>query len=369
MIKLLFAGDFVPPENAECLYTDELKQVLKDKDFSIVNLETPITTSNSAIKKTGNNFKRHPESIKHIKEGYWDAVTLSNNHIRDYGDAGVMDTIETCNQNSIMTVGAGKNLEDAAKPLRLNIKGKKISILNYSEREFNIAGENSAGANPFDLIDAFCHIKAEKEENDFVIVIYHGGLEYMKYPTPQIVKAFKYVVEVGADAVIGHHTHFYSGMIEHHGKPLIFSLGNFFAETSTRNPKPELSIGLLANLYIDEENKVSTSLTPMTQDTNNKIITLLNEGQKTEVLNDIRKISVVINNERELVKIWNLYYQKEQGRLSNILASDSKIEYSLRKRIPYLNRFSSYKAAIVLNLMRCDSHRFKTIEILEKLMK
>lgn len=369
MIKLLFAGDFIPPETSQNLYSEELKIFLQDKDFSIVNLETALTRSTKKIKKTGNNFKRHPESIQHIKDGYWDAVALSNNHIRDYADEGVMDTIEICEQNNILTVGAGKNLEDAAKPLRLNIKGRRISILNYNEREFNIAGEDYAGANPFDLIDAYHQIKREKEENDFLIVVYHGGLEYMKYPTPQIVKAFKYIVEVGADAVIGHHTHFYSGMIEHHGKPLIFSLGNFFAETSTKNPKPELSIGLLANLYIDEDNKVSASLTPMTQDTNNKTINFLNEGQKTEVLNDIRNISVVINNEWELENIWNLYYQKEQARLTNILASDSKIEYRLRKHIPYLNRISSYKAAIVLNLMRCDSHRYKTIEILEKLMK
>jgi poly-gamma-glutamate capsule biosynthesis protein CapA/YwtB (metallophosphatase superfamily) len=369
MIKLLFAGDFMPPETSECIYSEELMQLLKDKDFSIVNLEAPLTNDNNPIKKTGNNFKSPPETIRHIKDGYFDAVALSNNHIRDYGDQGVIDTLRICSDNNIQTVGAGRNIAEAAKPLQLNIKGKTISILNYSEREFNIASDTHAGANPFDLIDAFHQVKSEKEENDIVIVVYHGGLEYMKYPTPQIVKTFKYLADVGADAVIGHHTHFYSGMIEHQGKPLIFSLGNFFAETSTKNPRPEMSIGLLANLCIDEDNKVSSSLTPMTQDTNNKIIDLLNEGQKTEVLNDIRNISVVINNERELKNIWNLYYQEEQGRVTNILASDSKLEYRLRKRFPYLNKISSYKAAIVLNLMRCDSHRYKTIEILEKVFK
>jgi hypothetical protein len=367
MIKLLFAGDFMPPETSDCLYSEELKQVLKDKDFSIVNLEAPLTTGNNPIKKTGNNFKRTPETIRHIKDGYFDAVALSNNHIRDYGDQGVIDTLQICSDNDIQTVGAGQNIAEAAKPLRLNIKGKKFSILNYSEREFNIASDMHAGANPFDLIDAYHQIKTEKEENDFVLVVYHGGLEYMKYPTPQVLKSFKYLVDVGADAVIAHHTHFYSGIIEHQGKPLIFSLGNFYAETSAKNPKPELSIGLLANLQIDEDNIISTSLIPVSQNTSKKNINLLNEPRQTEVKNDIQSISVVIINEKELDDIWDLYYQKEQSRLSSILASGSNIEFRLRKRISYLNRISSYKAAILLNLMRCDAHRFKTIEILEKL--
>lgn len=352
MIKLLFAGDFIPPETSQNLYSEELKIFLQDKDFSIVNLETALTRSTKKIKKTGNNFKRHPESIQHIKDGYWDAVALSNNHIRDYADEGVMDTIEICEQNNILTVGAGKNLEDAAKPLRLNIKGRRISILNYNEREFNIAGEDYAGANPFDLIDAYHQIKTEKEENDFVVVVYHGGLEYMKYPTPQIVKTFKYLVDVGVDAVIAHHTHFYSGKIEYKEKPLVFSLGNFFAETSAKNPKPELSIGLLANLRIDEDEKISASLTPVFQTTAKKNISLLNEPRKTELLNDIHNIIGVINNENELNNTWEQYYQKEQERLSNILASNSKFGYRLRKRFPFLNRISSYKAAILLNLMR-----------------
>ncbi|MFW5804750.1 MAG: CapA family protein, partial [bacterium] len=140
-ITLLFADNFSTQENTDNIYSDELKEVLRDKDYSIVNLETPLTNGNQPIEKLGNNFKRNPQTIKHIKDGFFDAVTLSNNHIRDYDDEGVLDTLKTCNDQNIQTVGAGKNINDAAKPLRLNIKGKKISILNYSEKEFNIASE------------------------------------------------------------------------------------------------------------------------------------------------------------------------------------------------------------------------------------
>jgi len=93
MIKLIFAGDFIPSESRDSIYSPNLKKFLKDKDFSIVNLETPLTLSNTPILKTGNNFKCAPETIRHILHGCFDAVTLSNNHIRDYGDKGVLDLL------------------------------------------------------------------------------------------------------------------------------------------------------------------------------------------------------------------------------------------------------------------------------------
>jgi len=186
-IKIIFTGDFIPPNKTDSqIYSDELLKLLKDKDFSITNLETPLTDSNVSITKTGRNFKRSPSSIKFIKEGHFDAVCLSNNHIRDYDDQGVVDTIDTCHKNNIKTVGAGKNLSEAKLPLHLNIKGKQISILNYSEKEFNIADNGKAGANPFDLIDAYNDVKREREKNDYVIVVYHGGLEYHHIPYPYI---------------------------------------------------------------------------------------------------------------------------------------------------------------------------------------
>lgn len=369
MINLLFAGDFIPPETSGSLYSAELKEVLKDKDFSIVNLETPLTKSIAAIQKTGNNFKRSPEVVKHITDGFFDAVALSNNHIRDYGDQGVLDTIQVCKDNNIRTVGAGKNAREALKPLRLNIKGKNISILNYSEREFNIAGENKAGANAFDLIDAYYQIKTEKEENDFVIVVYHGGIEYMKYPTPQILKSFRYLIDQGADAIVAHHTHFYSGMIEYQGKPIIFSLGNFYAETSSKSPDRALFIGLLAKISIDEKRNITTTLIPTLQNTNTGRVSVANQTNRSEILNDIKNISNTISSEKELKKIWDNHYQKEKERLINLFLSKSKFEYRIRKRLGFFSKMSAYKTAITLNLLRCDAHRFKSVEILEKLMK
>jgi len=84
-VRIIFAGDFIPPENADNLFSKELLTVLKDKDFSIVNLETSLTEGSNVIEKKEKHFKIDPKSNKHIKNGFFDAVALANNHICDFG--------------------------------------------------------------------------------------------------------------------------------------------------------------------------------------------------------------------------------------------------------------------------------------------
>ena len=365
-INLLFAGDFIPPENTDTLFSDELRNILEDKDFSIVNLETPLTLGKNKIEKTGNNFKRPPSFIRYIREGYFNAVTLSNNHIRDYSDEGVNETLKTCQKNDILTVGAGRNIGEAIKPLRLNIKGKKISLLNYSEQEFNIATENRAGANPFDLIDAFFQIQAEKEKNDFVIVIYHGGLEYQYYPTLEMVKNFKFMIEIGADVIVGHHTHRYSGAIRHDTKPIIFGLGNFVCSTTNKISNEWLT-GLIAKIILKDDT-IDFELVPIKMTDDCDRLNLIKSTNAEKVLNHIDEISSSILDQYFLTNYWIEKDFEEKDRIIRLLKSDSRIEYRFRKYFPRLfrTRLSTYKRSILLNMIRCDSHRNRLIRILEK---
>jgi len=362
-ISLLFAGDFTPPENTENTYSDELKDVLNDKDFSLVNLETPLTNSDNKIEKTGNNFKRPPSTIKHIKNGYFDAVALSNNHIRDYGDEGVNDTIETCNVNNIQTVGAGKNIEEAKKPLRIQVKGKKISILNYSEREFNIASDTKAGANPYDNISAFYDIQKEKQENDYVIVVYHGGLEYQYYPTPEMVRKFKYMIDVGADAVISHHTHRISGVMSYNNKPLVFGLGNFLAHTKGVPAKDWLT-GLIVRLSINSDS-VTVDYFPVEMAKSFDHVKVLLDMEQKTVLKKIKEINTIIKEERLLQDYWKKQDQIAKARTIRILKSNSFFEYRLRKYLSvfFIKKLSDYKRKNLVNIIQCDSHREQLVRI------
>jgi poly-gamma-glutamate capsule biosynthesis protein CapA/YwtB (metallophosphatase superfamily) len=367
MIKILFAGDFLPPETNDNIYSNELRNLLKDKDYSIVNLETPLTYSNNPIEKLGNNFKRKPEVIKHIREGCFDAVTLSNNHIRDYGDQGVTDTLATCNKNNIQTVGAGININDASKPLRLKIKGKKIAILNYSEKEFNIATENQAGANPYDTVTVYYDIQNENKENDYVLVVYHGGVEYQYYPTLDMIKQFKYMIDIGADIVIAHHSHRYSGSITYKNRPLIFGLGNFLGSTNSK-VTDEWRTGLILKINLNNE-LIDFSYESVRMNRTFDYVDLVENGTKNEIYENIKHINNVIQNSESLHTYWENKHKESLTQMVRLIKSYSITEYRTRKYIPLLfrNSLGDYKKKILLNMLRCESHRNKLINILEML--
>jgi len=365
MLNILFAGDLIPPESDNNIYSKELINVLRDKDFSIVNLETPLTGSESSILKTGERFKSTPYAINHIKAGAFDAVALANNHIRDFGNKGVHDTLRTCEDNDIKTVGAGPDIKTARKPLHISQKGQKISILNFCENEFNIAGPIHAGANPYSTISAFYDIQNEKINNDFVFAIYHGGIEYQHYPTYEMIKEFKFLVDVGADCVIAHHTHRYSGIIVYKGKPIIFGLGNFLAPTRTKINEGWLN-GVLAKIIIDGTS-INYDLIPVRMSEKYSKADILQGEEKKRILNHINEISTTIQDETLLGKYWHNEAIKSTDKLLRIINSNSLFEYRIRKYLPKLfpSRMSAFKLLNLLSLVRGASHRERLIRILE----
>ena len=365
-IRLLFAGDFKPPSVTNNIYSSSLLDVLKKKDFSIVNLEAPVTIHNKAVAKNGNNFKLPGTSINHILTGFFDAVALSNNHIRDFGCKGVNDTINICAQNKILTVGAGSNSKKAAEPLRAEIKRKTISFLNFSEEEFNAATDSQAGANPFNIISVYHQIKAEKETSDFVFIIYHGGIEYQHLPTVDVVEAFKFLIDTGADGVIAHHTHRYSGTMVYKNKPILFGLGNFLTSTKNKNTE-DWRAGLLGSIII-EDKKISYSLFPTIMDNNFLLVTLSEGDEKSKILNHVKELSEIINDEEKLNDYWVKQYSNYEKNIIDLLKSNSRLEYRLRKKFPFVfsSGFSNYKLLNLLNLIRCPSHRNKVLSVLSK---
>jgi poly-gamma-glutamate synthesis protein (capsule biosynthesis protein) len=364
-IEILFAGDFIPPAHGGPIFSESLLKVLKNKDFSVVNLECPLTTANHKIFKIGNNFKTLPNSIRHITSGGFNAVSLSNNHIRDFHDQGVLDTINVCQKHKILTVGAGPNIQSASTPLTIKLKGKSIAFLNYSEKEFNAATPDRAGANPFDLIEAFYQIRSEKAHNDYVVVLYHGGCEYHYLPMPEIIRRFKFLVDAGADCIVSHHTHRLSGVIKYNQRPLFFGLGNFLTPTKTKANDSWLT-GVLVKIVINY-NAIRHELIPIKMSKDFSFVDDIKAEERQNVIKFIDDLSEKINNTEFLHNYWNKACLTYTNSLTNVLSSDSLLEYRFRKRIPAILKrgLPRYRLLNVLNLIRCDAHRDMAIRIME----
>ena len=374
-MNILIGGDFCITPNYldKSLFDSTVIELFNKSDYNIVNLECPITKDIAENKtlKTGPHLRSDERIINHLKDLNINAVTLANNHLLDYGQKGLYDTFHTLQSHKISYVGAGINCEEASNPLILENQNLKIAIVNFCENEWSIASTNEGGANPLDIVDNTKQIKEAKKAADFVIVIAHGGHEYYQLPSPRMVKQYRFFVDNGADAVIGHHTHCLSGFEIYNNCPIAYSLGNMIFTHDSQYAV--WYTGLLAQLKIEKNKPIDITLHPIKQQTGNFHLTLLNDNEKNEVLNQIKALNTVIQNPNKLQNEWNKYLEKRKNAVeifSPINFIPGRYIKAVLKKLGFNKLFlKKSKLKNQLNNIRCESHRDILIETLTKKIK
>ncbi|MCX6238338.1 MAG: CapA family protein [Bacteroidia bacterium] len=183
--SILITGDYCPinrieelsDKNQVELIFNDLLPFIQKADLSITNFESPATQTNKPIAKYGPVLKVQSSALKILKSAGFDLVTLANNHILDYGEEGLKNTIDSCAVYSIEYTGAGNNNLEARRIFYKLIKGVKIAILNIAENEFGTTANDSYGAAPLDPIQNYYDIQKAKQSADYIFVIIHGGHE------------------------------------------------------------------------------------------------------------------------------------------------------------------------------------------------
>lgn len=240
-MKLLIGGDLVPTESnislfenadVKTLLGDDLVALLSSVDYRLFNLEVPLTDVISPIDKCGPNLIAPTATVAGIKAIGADLVTIANNHILDQGKQGLFSTMKTLQENKIAYVGAGENLETAKKPFVLERDGHRIGVYACTEHEFSIADTDRPGANPFEPLESLDHIAALKQQTDYIIVLYHGGKEHYRYPSPNLQKVCRKIVEKGADLVVCQHSHCIGCEEQWQGGRIVYGQGNFLFDHS-----------------------------------------------------------------------------------------------------------------------------------------
>ena len=236
-MNVLVAGDFAPgarlakqieERKFSEVFPDDVREVIKSADFSFVNFESPVVEGGyKPIPKCGPNLRCTPEAAEAVRYAGFTYVTMANNHILDYGAEGLRKSIECCKDQGLDVVGVGDNLNEAEKILYLEKDGEKLAIINCCEHEFSIASDTTAGANPLNPIRQYYSIQEAKKQADYVLVIVHGGHELFQLPSPRMQETYRFFVDAGADAVVNHHQHCYSGYEVYNSKPIFYGLGNF----------------------------------------------------------------------------------------------------------------------------------------------
>ena len=240
-IRFVFAGDILLSDHVLAAYNKTgtigsvvdqgLRDVIDGSDVFMANQEFPFSNRGSAAADKQFTFRLPPEKVSLLKEMGIDIVTLANNHALDFGTDALLDTCDTLDEAGIYRVGAGANLEEARKPVIMEIKGKTIGFLGAS-RVIPVGSWNATATSPgmlttYDPAMLLEDIKSAKETCDFVIVYVHWGIERDEYPQDYQRTMGKQYIDAGADMVIGSHPHVLQGMEYYNGKPIVYSLGNF----------------------------------------------------------------------------------------------------------------------------------------------
>lgn len=373
-MKILISGDFCPIGRTEDFLKNEdytalfngFQEVVKTVDYAVVNLECPITTATQQIEKTGPCIKtENLNALDALKFAGFDLLTLANNHILDYDQQGVTDTLAQVKKYGFDLIGAGENRHESKKALIQEIKGKTIGFLNIAENEFCAATEDSAGAYTFDLIDNLNQIKLLKKRVDKVVLIYHGGREHYQLPSPEQRKRFRYFIESGVDAIVAHHTHCVSGFEYHLGKPIVYSLGNFIFDYKKKYQKGKWTQGMSVILNLDGEN-FTVELLPHTQGrANDSTLHLLENNDKKKFLEKVDELNVIIQDDVRFKKEWQQYIESQQKfYLASLYIKNLYIRFLFMKGVLPISILKSKHNNLMLNLMRCEAHHEISKDIL-----
>ena len=375
MIKILICGDYCPQDRVQDLIEKEdYKSVFGDicpytsiADYSIVNLEAPVLKSKATpIEKCGPNLKCSNKAVDALKYAGFNMVTLANNHFYDYGYNGVVDTLASCKENDIDVVGGGVNLQEASRTFYKDIKGVKFAFVNCCEHEFSIASDETGGSNPLNPVQQHYAIQEAMKCADKVIVIVHGGHECYQLPSPRMKETYRFFIDSGADVVINHHQHCYSGYEVYNNKPIFYGLGNFCFD---RNDKKSSiwNYGYMVQLSFDKDN-IHYELIPYCQGYVKPGVEVLTN--KDNFLRSITELNEIIVDDVQLknkhlmfmndtVQSYLIDFQPYQNRYLRALYA--------RRLLPSL--LGKKRILRLLNILECEAHLERSISSLYNLLK
>ena len=246
-------------EKLENNIAPELLRLMRDADVCWINNEFAYSDRGAPLENKMYTFRADPERVSMLQEMGVDIAGLANNHVYDFGAEAMEDTLDTLRRAEIDYVGAGKNLEEAMTPVCREIDGIKIAYVAASRAEkYKMtpqATEEEAGILRCYDTELFLEaIRRARQEADYVIALVHWGTEYSAELEEVQTATGREYIEAGADIVIGAHTHCLQGIEFYQGKPIIYSLGNFWF-----NGKPLDTMLLRLRLSGDDRTSEITS--------------------------------------------------------------------------------------------------------------
>jgi poly-gamma-glutamate synthesis protein (capsule biosynthesis protein) len=238
-----------------------LKKYFADGNLNIFNLETAITAETKKEEKEY-NFKSDPSFLKVLRSVGFNVATVANNHSYDFGEKGFLDTLQALDKAGIKYVGGGVNSAIAYQGQVFTFKGIRIGVLGLAKVNggpASIAGKEKPGTtNGYDAASTESAITAIKKVSDIVIVLVHWGEEGSFCPRPAEISSARKWQSLGADIIVGSHTHTLQPIKFAKNQLVAYSMGNFIFYSSQLENR---STGLL-KIRISPTKRITYEMQP-----------------------------------------------------------------------------------------------------------
>lgn len=261
-MNITFVGDFMlsgDQDGKPILVSPKLNRLLSKADFRVATLETAVGQYDDI-----DDFKRQKnevavwsksDDLQKLLDLNINVVSLANNHACDCGVDTMLQLMENLREKGITPIGAGCNAEEAMKPAVFEKDGETLAIVGCCEDNPNALGTlhyaTEYGGGIFRLDENYIipYIKELKRKFNYVAIVVHWGVEHKWLPEQYDVNIGKKMIEAGADAIIGGHPHHIQPMIIYQGRPVCYSLGNFYF--------PNFCLDTVSNVYYPDPNELS----------------------------------------------------------------------------------------------------------------
>jgi poly-gamma-glutamate synthesis protein (capsule biosynthesis protein) len=267
-ITLLGAGDCGPvhgPADGYPIerYSELVRPALKDASLRFGNCERQYSSRGTAS-ETSPHGRQPPSMAQIFTDCGFDAVTIANNHMYDFGPEALLDTRALLLGKGIAVTGAGRDLDEARQPAIVERAGIKVGFLGYCSviPEGGEAAPGKAGIAPLRVVTEYeprgphaaCRvitrpaeedmrmilddIAALKRRVDIVVVAFHWGVIWV----PRVIADYQVIaahaaIDAGADMILGHHAHVPKAIEMYRGKAVFYSLSNFCMTKPFPSPK------------------------------------------------------------------------------------------------------------------------------------
>lgn len=375
-LSIGFTGDIAFSEYTKNLYKTPKKidkkiyEFFKNNDYNVLNFESPVTESN-LTRKAALTHKSNPGALEFIKEEIKKPIlSLANNHMMDFGPKGLLDTLKYVENANLPFIGAGKNEDEATKYLILG-DDVKVGIFSVQYKDYYVASKDKPGPahnKHFEIVKQ--KIKELRSKVDWIVMVYHGGEEFINVPMPYTRKLYKKFLKWGVDVVVAHHPHTVQGYEKVKNKMIFYSLGNFVFDTNFQRAQYGTDEGMLISLeftktdYKFKNLPIKINREAGTIDSMNKnlyfkdISTNYNKLWQTSA----RKLYKINSNKKELKKyrnqfsISNLYIEK--ANIEKVVPFDKLIKDNYIKELDTIPKVKN-KNKVVRKFNRV-SNKLKT---------